>query len=331
MSEEIFKENLPIQFHFSPYYRGESKTNTVEKADATGKKRMYIEGVASGPKVDGHEERMTEKAIKSFMNQANAGTLLLYPDIHGIRSSQDIGILQKADILPDGNWFTSFRLYDDMDDVDQASRDIAKKLFKQCAGLPPYPKPLQKGFSVEGFIPPYGLLSAEKDEHGNVKKRVIDDVFLDGVILCPRPAYQDSIAHSVYKALGEMNPYKRDKITKTIQSALRECIQEKEISQQYYSKRWDISSALDKEIETIMRKPDPDKKQQLEILFDEFKELNIELLMASESLFIKTDEDAIDTGAVYGVDIAKSNAASKLEEYRRIYKSLLDFKKSHNL
>lgn len=330
MQDGVFKENLPIEFHFQPYFADGAATNTVEKADTTGKKRMYIEGIASGPKIDMHEERMTEKAIGSFMTQANSGNVLLYPDNHGIRASQDIGILTKAEISPDGQWRTSFRLYDEDDGVDQASVETAKKIWKQLNGLPPYRKPLKKGFSIEGYIPPNGILSSENDGMGNVRKRVIDDVMLDGVILCPRPAYQDSIATAVYKALGEMNPYKRDKVQKNIRNALQSVVQEKELHDEYYRQKWDIQAALEKEIESVMKKPDLDKREQLEILFTEFKAMMINLLMSSESLFKETEDDLLADDSPYEVGVNKA-AVSELERYRGILKSFLDFKKIHKL
>lgn len=328
MSEVAKDNSLHIKFNFHPLYN-DSQTNTVEKADNEGRKRMYIEGVASGVKLDGHSERMTEKAIGSFMNQANSGTILLYPDVHGIRATEDIGILDKAEVLPNGDWKTSFRLYDTNDDVPTWNRETAKSVWNQLAGNPPYNKPLKKGFSIEGFIPPDGIISAQKDEYGNVGKRVINDVLLDGVVICPRPAYQDSIAHAVRKALGEMNPIRRERITKNLQGALRETLQEKEINNKYYSEKWDIQSSLESEIEKIMRKVDPDKFQQIEILFDEYKTLMIELLKASESLFKKTDDDETDE-TPYGVGEVVKSGNSQLEKYRAILKTLLDFKKRNN-
>ena len=331
MESEIQKEDKAvIRFQFLPRYEGGTATNMVEKADASGKKRMYVEGIASGPKLDAHEERMTDRAIKSFMDQANSGTILLYPDVHGIRASQDIGILTKAETIPTtGEWETEFRLYDDDDDVDQYSRDIAKKTWKQLAGLPPYNAPLQKGFSIEGHIPPDGILSAEKDEAGNIGKRVIDNVLLDGVIICPRPAYTPSIARAVYKSLGEIFPEKSAKVRKSIASALRDKMQTEQIRDQYFKKRWDVQSAMDGQIEAIMRKPDADKFQQMEILFDEYKQIMMELLKNSESLFEETGDDEANDAPVGLIGVTKA-ALSELERYRAIQKSLLEFKKIHN-
>jgi hypothetical protein len=319
-------ERKSIQFNFSPYYQPDSKTNTVEKADKTGNKRMYIEGVASGPKLDQHAERMTDRAIESFQRQAVG--LLLYPDVHGIKASEDIGIVTSSNILPDGDWHIVCRLWDEHDDVDQASRERARKEFNQLAGNPPYPFPKQKGFSIEGYIPPEGIISAEKDEQGNVSRRVIDDVLLDGVILCPRPAYKASVASAVYKTLGEMNPFKSDKVRKAVQSELTTALNDKELTDQYFRRKWDINDALDKTIDGIMKKPDQDKEQQLEIVFDEFKQIMIDLLMKSESLF-KDDQDEqtnnIDTPKPVGVT---KRGDSQIEYYRAVLKSLVSLKKS---
>ena len=131
-----------ISFHFHPK-DFTSGGHAVEKADG-GKKRRYLAGISSGVKIDAHDERMTPKCVKSFMDQANSGTILLYPDIHGIKASKDIGILTKAEVLPNGDWHCEFRLYDEMDDVDSESVQTANKIWKQINGMPPYKKPLQK-------------------------------------------------------------------------------------------------------------------------------------------------------------------------------------------
>ena len=80
-----------IQFHFLPYKLDEKKF-AIEKADDDGKKRRYLCGIASGLKIDEHGERMTKKCIDSFMKQANSGEILLYPDAHGIKATEDVGL-----------------------------------------------------------------------------------------------------------------------------------------------------------------------------------------------------------------------------------------------
>lgn len=193
--------NQKISINFSPF-KGGNGTSSVEKS-LGGTKRRYIEGVASGVDIDGHGERMTDNAINSFMRQANSGDLLLYADVHGIKSSEDIGILDKAEILPNRDWFVSFRLYDSSDGIASRNLEIADMIWKQVNGLPPYSTPREKGFSVEGTIPDGKIKEVTTDG-----KRVIDDIELDGVVIVPKPAYQASIAQAVMKAIDhEPSPF----------------------------------------------------------------------------------------------------------------------------
>ncbi len=310
-----------IKFNFQPFIPENKKSNAVEKADNQGKKHKYIEGIASGPKTDAHEERMTPECIKDFMEQANSGNILLYADLHGIRSTTDIGILDVAKILDNGDWFISCKLYDDSDGVDKASIDTANKLWLQINGLPPYKKPIQKGFSIEGFIGPQGILSAEKDQLGQMRKRVINKVDLDGVVVVPRPAYKDSIVHGVYKALGEISPWKSEKVQKQFQSFLQSQLSKKETEHNYNQRRWDVESAMQDQIESIMSKDDYDKQDQLTILFDEYKEIMIPLIMQSESAFI--DEEADEDQEIDNPYEAKdTDTVSKAEVLRKIYKNI---------
>ena len=140
---------------------------------------------------------MTENAVNSFMGQANSGNVLLYEGQHGVNYIDDIGKLTSADIIKGGDWFTEFRLYDDLDKMGGVTLEKADKLWQQVNGFPPYNHPIQKGFSIEGEIPDGGIVSMD-----TTGKRVIDDVLLDGVVVVPRPAYKDSIASAVYKALS---------------------------------------------------------------------------------------------------------------------------------
>ena len=191
-----------ISFDFKPYLRKDQSGKdiyTVTKSD-NGVARKYVEGIASGVNTDEHGERMTPHAIESFMNQANSGDILLYADVHGIRSSEDIGILDSAKILPNGDWFVSFRLYDESDGVASRNVEMANMTWKQINGLPPYSTPRQMGFSVEGSIPD-GFIKAMTSDG----KRIIDDINLDGVVIVPKPAYKPSVANAVMKALDANN------------------------------------------------------------------------------------------------------------------------------
>ncbi len=288
-------KSTPIKFNYHPFEFEKGK-HAVTKTDPTGNERRYLCGITSGSKMDGHGERMTEECIKDFLDQANSGNILLYPDVHGIKSTDDIGILEKAEILPDGDWYNEFRLYDSMDNVGQVKLEKADTMWKQQKGLPPYKRPMQKGFSIEGMIPPGEILEAQKDEStGTIHNRVINKINLDGVIVCPRPAYKDSIAHSVFKALGEMTPYKEKKVRKDIRGNLNARVREEELRDKWYSKKWDVQDALESEIKGIMKNTDiVDKQATLEILFDEYKDIMVDLVLQSKDLFVDEENEGVE-------------------------------------
>ena len=264
----------PISFHFH-----------VNKSSNGDNKRKYLEGVSSGIKLDLHEEKMTDKCIKSFMEQANSGNVLLYADVHGIRASEDIGILSKAKVKPNGDWFTEYRLYDEHDEVDDASKQKAEKIWRQINGMPPYKSPMQKGFSIEGYIPETGILSSQKDEQGNPRNRVIDEVLLDGVVIVPRPAYKDSIANAVYKALGEMSPFHVEKIVAITKSEFEKVLEVNDTEGSYFRRKWELADALDIAIERVIKSGHPLVEQSLNVIFDEYKRTAIPLVLKSVSHF----------------------------------------------
>lgn len=181
---------------------------------------------------------------------------------------------------------------------------------------------MQKGFSIEGYVPENGILTAEKDINGMLHKRVLDKVDLDGVLVVPRPALKSSRVNSVCKALGEINPWKEDIIRKSIQSTLQSKIEEKEMSNQYYKQKWDINDALEMQIEEIMSKPDYDKQDQLNILFDEYKNMMIPIIIQSESLFVDEDESDDDIETPYKIE---TQDVSKSMIYKKLYKELQKF------
>jgi hypothetical protein len=325
------EERTKISFHFHPY-DFENKGHVVVKEMGEGKKKRHICGISSGSGFDEHEERMTQKCVKSFMEQANSGDVLLYPDVHGIRSSEDIGILKEAKILenPTQDWWTDYALYDKEDGIGTNKVETIDTLWKQLNGLPPYTRPKQKGFSIEGYIPKDGIIGGEVDQMGNVSKRIIDEVLLDGVVLVPRPAYKDSIATAVYKALNELSPVFENNLRKSIQNELQNRMRESEIKDSYYKKKWDIQDALESQIEKIMRRVnDPRKAEQLHVLLQEYSDLLINLVMNSESLFIE-DEENVDNivNSPYGV--VKDRGNPKIELFQNLLAQLKSVQKSIN-
>lgn len=323
MSKKIGK---PIKFNFHPKEFNEGN-HTIEKADENGKKRRYLCGISSGIKMDAHGERMTEKCIKSFMDQANSGDILLFPDIHGIKESEDIGILVKAEILPETNdWYTEYALYDEQDGIGPVKAEKINTLWKQINGLPPYRKARQKGFSIEGIIPEEAVIM---DSWGGIDRSVIDDISLDGSVLVPRPAYKDSIATAIYKALGETTPYR----VKSIVESLRSKVVDQEVKDNYYKLKWDYQDALEELLDKIMKKSNNNKAEELGILFDEYKDLMINLVLGSEKMFVE-EQPEFEESVI--IEIGKDKSQSfltaekkevnpKLELYKSLYSQLHKF------
>jgi hypothetical protein len=170
----------------------------IEKS-IQGRKSKYLVGVASGIDEDAHGEHLTPNCIASLVKQAQEGDVLLFADVHGIKESEDIGIMTDFKVLPNKDWEVEFRLYDESDGVGRDCLDKINKLWAQLNGLPPYTQPRQKGFSIEGFIPDNQVLQYKKQQHGQ-----IDDMVLEGVVVVPRPAYQNSVVQAIQKSVDEI-------------------------------------------------------------------------------------------------------------------------------
>lgn len=314
MSKKIGKE---ISFHFHPH-DWENKNHVIVK-DESGSKRRYLAGVSSGLKIDAHGERMTKNCIKSFMDQANSGNVLLYADVHGIKASDDIGILTKAEILFDDNWYTEFRLYDEKDGVGQYKLEKIETIWKQLNGIKPYKKPMQKGFSIEGVIPDEAIVY---NSIGDQDRSVIDDVQLDGVVIVPRPAYTDSVATAIYKALGEITPQRQE----SLRSSLVENLQLEKIENEYYKKRWEYQDALEKTIEKVMTKKNNNKQEELNLIFEEYKNLMIELIVSSASMFVDSQPIDLPTQRIEDNTVLE-NDKSKVELYKSLVTELKKLEK----
>jgi hypothetical protein len=300
-TQAINKREIKFLFHPQDF---EHQNHVIEKADSTGNKRRYLKGIASGSQVDGHGERITDRCIKSFMEQANSGDVLLYADRHGVAYTDDIGKLERSEISPVGDWACEFRLYDKYDNVGASTLEKADKLWKQILGLPPYKKPKQKGFSIEGYIPDEGILSMSTDG-----KRVIDQVLLDGVVCVPRPAYRTSVAQAIYKALDEIPPWNIDK---EVENTFKKIIATEEIQNSYYRKRVQYQDALEDQIDKIMTSEAmADKEDILEKLFNEYAESMIELIMNSASIFDKSRTNSETESEDTSGEIYKSSKADR--------------------
>lgn len=298
------EEKRRIEFHFRPFAM-EQGLFAVEK-DEAGRKRRYLEGVASGLQVDGHGERMTEGCIQSFQRQASAGDILLYEGQHGVNFVDDIGKLVGSFIDGEGNWHASFRLYDEEDGLGAATLEKADKVWRQSLGLPPYTVPKKRGFSIEGEIPPGGLQTV--DQSG---KRIMQDVTLDGVVLVARPAYEDSIANAVYKALGMPGPWK---VKKSLERAMNEKVETEDSRELYYRRRYQLNDALDSEINRIMTGLDEERHAQLEALFDEYKAMAIEEITSHADVFeAASDAEGSTPTAIYKESTTRLKVLKEVE------------------
>lgn len=289
------KETRHISFRFQPC-DFEHGNHAVEKNEG-GQKRRYLTGISSGVKTDLHGENMTEKCIKSFHEQAESGDVLLFEGQHGVNLVDDIGKLTHSEITPSGDWFTEYRLYDELDGFQPGSVTLEKadKLWRQVNGLTPYTKPKQKGFSIEGEIPDNGILTI--DDTG---KRVMNEVQLDGVVVVPRPAYKDSVASSVYKALGMVPPDVAEKIHKNISQRLHDKLDQAEMSNSFYQKKYMIEDELDQAIhELVSNDRHGTSREKLQILYQEYSDLMVSLILQNEGIFKNMNPSPDGDGEVY--------------------------------
>lgn len=271
-----------IKFNFQ-MFSPEKKEHIIEKADSTGQKRRYIRGISSGILMDGDGERMTMNAIESMHSQAQKGDILFFQGKHGVDFADDIGILTDSQIINDRDWFTEYRLYDEADRMGDITLERADKVFRQVSGLPPYSKPKEYGFSIEGLIPDGAIISSRKTSDG-VKNRVIDHVDLQGVVLVSKPSYAN-VATSIYKALGELSPSAGNKLHKDFQSSFQTQLHNEEMRDSFYRQQYAMNDALMDSIEKIMLINDGRNSERLNILFEEYSPAMIELILQHEGAF----------------------------------------------
>lgn len=304
-----------IRFDFAP--RDIEKGLHVLEKDEDGKKKRYLVGISSGLNVDHHNERMSKNAIDSFQKQAESGEILLYPDVHGIKSTEDIGRLVKSEIDGEGNWVTHYCMYDGSEGAQPFQVEKANAMWNQICGKGQYAKPIQKGFSIEGIVPEGGIKEVQDDK--GFMKRVIDNVELDGVVVVPRPAYKTSVAMAVYKALGE-KPLSA--VIKQARKSLMDSIKDEQVKEAYHSMRWKLESALWDQIDDIMKdKAISEKQAALEGIFDEYKAVMVNLIVESANAFEENEDDVInrDQGHLRRQTLLKSLEG----ELRRLRKSII--------
>jgi len=276
-------EPRKIHFKFHPFDI-ERKGHFLEKAEG-GVKRRYLRGISSGIMIDGHGERMTMKAIEGMHEQGRSGTILLYAGLHGVNFIDDLGRLTNSDIVNGQDWLTEYRLYDELDGLDNVTTGRADKLWKQIAGINPYVKPIQKGFSIEGIVPEESILDKEVLPNGEYARRTIDKVLMDGTLVVNRPAYEDSVVTAVYKCLGELPPAAVQRAHEKLHKSMFNKLSELQDKDNYYQKLFRLNNALEENITEIMERDDPRNRERLDILLEEYKGLLINLIFSNQGVF----------------------------------------------
>lgn len=279
---------LPISIKFHPFNIDKNE-HVIEKAE-NGVKRKYLRGVSSGIMTDGHGERMTIKAIEDMQEQGRSGNVLLYAGLHGVNFLDDLGILVDSEIVNKQDWLTTYRLFDEYDEMPAETVGRANTLWKQINGMKPYKKPCQKGFSIEGIVPEEAILDKEVLDDGSYQNRVIDKVLLDGVVVVNRPAYEDSFVTAVYKCLGELPPKAVERLHKDLRSTLNKKITEEMEERNFFQRHYQLNNALEEKISDIMKINDIRNRERLEILMDEYSNLLIDLILSNQSVFRQDDE-----------------------------------------
>ena len=281
---------------YKPFLIAEKK-HAIVKSTSDGKKHRYLCGVASGSNIDKTGEIVSEACIKSFNDQAESGNILLYADRHGVAYTQDIGILTHSEILKNGDWYVEFRLYDELDGVGQDTLDTINKLWKQINGLPPYKKPMQKGFSIEGHA------TADHIKINPLtKQKSYDFIKLIGAVVVPDPAYA-SVASAIYKSFDQTPPWVNDNVVNNFKKMLAT----NEIENAYYKYHYKYQDLLEEQIEFIMTSGSViDKKTTLQILFSEYAALMIDLILQSSAMFEKRPSQAEDIRYLYETPVSKN-------------------------
>lgn len=310
-----------IKFNFQ-LYNPENGDHVVEKADSTGQKRRYIRGISSGILTDGDGERMTMNAINSMHSQGKSEDILLYQGKHGVNFADDIGILTDSDIVNNRDWYTEYRLYDEADGMGPNTLERVDKVFRQLNGLPPYTKKKEYGFSIEGLIPPGGIISQRKTAEGDIRNRVIDKIELQGVVLVGKPSYPN-VASAIYKALGELHPAGVEKLHKNFGESFRQTLEDQEIKDSFFRQYYQMNDALMDQIEKIMGVDDGRSAERLNILLQEYSPAMIELILQHREAFQgEQAQSAVDLESKRELE----SLATKLEKLNSVLQKRLEAK-----
>lgn|SRR6478736_3701461 len=186
MQNQHFSMELPIQKAYSQ--------------EIDGEQRIFISGIASGTKLDLHNEIMAESALDAMLNAIHKGVTLSNGKTSHLplRSSHKggwenkIGWLVDAELDAEKNLWVTAEL-----DQDNAN---AMTLYKQLQRGDLPNKPIQHGLSIGGKITDY-----VREWHTEKSKfvRILKGMLLDEISVVEEPAYQYSFLEVIEKSLGD--------------------------------------------------------------------------------------------------------------------------------
>ena len=217
----MIKVNFEIQTAFhnthKPIGKQNNKYSTVLKKDSNGKERKYLYATSSGSLYrDAHNEKMTERCIKGFQEQAQTKTIyLLHPHDENILANH-IGKLEgdQSYIDENGEWKTVFRFWDDEDlkhDIPSALVARAKDAWNSITGQGVYdgkPSALRQ-LSIQGLIDENKDIIQATDGSGG---RNLDWIELSCISLVEKGAYPQENITPVEKVFKQL--YDSGKIQK---------------------------------------------------------------------------------------------------------------------
>ena len=176
----------------------------VSKAyeDAAGE--WWMDGIASGTKIDLQDDMMSEQATKAMQDQINSGQIPLlrshWDDWDGV-----MGFLKQGRVIPGGELGVRVWLDKEM--------EYCKTLFRRLTGDPDKGiAPSKLGLSIGGVVPK-GATSTKVIDGRSV--RVVDEIRLDHVAVTSRPAYPDAWIEDVEVKDEFARPWMRD-VTKSL-------------------------------------------------------------------------------------------------------------------
>lgn len=188
MQNQHFSMELPIQKAYSQ--------------EIDGVERIFISGIASGTKLDLHNEIMADSALNAMLDAIHKGVTLSNGKTSHLplRSSHKggwenkIGWLVDAELDAEKNLWVTAEL-----DQDNAN---AMTLYKQLQRGDLPNKPIQHGLSIGGKITDY-----VREWHTEKSKfvRILKGMLLDEISVVEEPAYQYSFLEVIQKSLGDID------------------------------------------------------------------------------------------------------------------------------